>query len=124
MWPEAIAQLTGFSEKEAKTLTEVMKSIEDVANSTSEFSDHQIQLAAEVKKLAVETEAITQDFPVKPSYNVPSGEFSNITRLEISLEEYDELVEFLADSELARFSESAKKAIREELIRMECTRGA
>ena len=62
------------------------------------------------------------DIPVKPLSNAPNGAFSNATRLELSPEEYDELVELLADPEPAQFSESAKKAIREELIRMERTR--
>ena len=53
------------------------------------------------------------------SDNLQSGVFSKKMRLEVPPDEYDALLDFVADPEPQQFSDKLKKAIREELIRME-----
>ena len=69
----------------------------------------------------ISIEESKNDSSVRPLETLRNGAFSKEIRLEVSPDEYEELVNFLADPKPAQFSDRAKEAIREELIRMEQT---
>jgi hypothetical protein len=66
---------------------------------------------------------IEKDFSSRPFDNRPSGAFSKIDRIELDDEEYDALLASLADPTPRECPDELRKAIREELIRMERMKG-